>query len=77
MANLLKAVKTQVRQYARETTVNTFICDMWNVCNNAGYYADDPKETKKFWLTFTLDCIDGKDYQFICSIANLINSKIK
>lgn len=74
---LIRSSKAQLRQYAKETDANTFVCDIRTVCNRSGYVADDAKETKKFWIQFALDCIDLYDYEFIRELANFLNEKAR
>lgn len=72
----LEQCKTNVRWYERQVGRNQFIADVRSICNNNGYYADYPKETKKFWSQFVQDCLDSKDLAFIKEFADFLK-KIK
>lgn len=59
---IAKDLQRNVRWYQRKVDVITFISDMRDICNSAGYFADYPKETKAFWSNFAQQCISNCDY---------------
>lgn len=52
-------MKLKIKSWKNCQDKITFISLMRDLCNSNGCYADYPKDTKKFWHDFALQCIDN------------------
>ncbi len=75
MEETVRTLQQKVRRYEKATDKITFISDIMGLCNNAGYFADYPKETKAFWSKFAQDCIENNDRELNQEVAKFFKKK--